>query len=58
MAYQLICPCGRNITSLSDEFVGDVQAHLAAEHPGRNYSADDIMSMAMEVSDKLVTPKS
>lgn len=58
MAYQLICPCGTNITSLNDVFVEDVHAHLAAEHPGRNYSADDIMSMAMEVSDKLVTPKS
>ncbi|MFT3898753.1 MAG: hypothetical protein QM728_00690 [Gordonia sp. (in: high G+C Gram-positive bacteria)] len=58
MAYQLICPCGENITSLNDEFVDDVQAHLSAEHPGRNYSANDIMSMAMEVSDKLVKPKS
>ncbi|QKT05911.1 hypothetical protein HUN08_00905 [Gordonia sp. X0973] len=58
MAYQLICPCGQNITSLSDRFVDDVQAHLAEQHPGRNYSADDIMSMAMEVSDKLVKPTS
>ncbi len=58
MAHQLICPCGQNITALDETFVGDVQAHLAAEHPGRNYSADDIMSMAMEVSDTLVKPQS
>ncbi|GED96398.1 hypothetical protein [Gordonia crocea] len=58
MAHQLICPCGENITSYDDTFVDDVQAHLNAQHPGRNYSADDIMSMAMEVSDKLVKPTS
>lgn len=57
MAYQLICPCGTNITAFDNDFVDEVQAHLAADHPGRNYSADDIMTMAMPVSDKLVRPK-
>lgn len=57
MAYRLTCPCGTHITSYDDDFVADVQAHLTAEHPGRTYTEDEIMTMALPVSDKLVTPK-
>ncbi len=54
MAYNLRCPCGESITALEDDFVPKVQAHLAAEHPGRNYSETEIMMMAMTVPDRAV----
>lgn len=57
MAYNLHCPCGESITELDDNFVDTVQAHLAAEHPGREYSETEIMMMAMSVPDRAVKPK-
>ncbi len=52
MAYSLRCPCGTTITAPDDEFVADVHAHLAAEHPGRSYSEEEIMTFAMPVRDR------
>lgn len=54
MALQLSCPCGTRITAYDDDFVATVQAHLAAEHPDRSYSADEILAFAMPVDDKWV----
>ncbi|WP_222114159.1 hypothetical protein [Gordonia paraffinivorans] len=54
MAYNLRCPCGESITALEDDFVAKVQAHLAAEHPGREYTETEIMLMAMTVPDRAV----
>ncbi|GAB45800.1 hypothetical protein GOTRE_130_00570 [Gordonia terrae NBRC 100016] len=54
MAYNLRCPCGESITALETDFVPAVQAHLAAEHPGRDYSETEIMMMAMTVPDRSV----
>ena len=43
----LVCPCGEAINgSTEDELVERVQAHLAAEHPGHEYSRDQILMMA------------
>lgn len=52
MAYSLRCPCGLTITAPDDEFVGMVQAHLTAEHPGRDYSENEILAFAMPVPDR------
>lgn len=54
MAYQLNCPCGAMIASHDDTFVADVQAHLASQHPGRTYSANEIMMLAQPVPDRVV----
>ncbi|MEZ0579241.1 DUF1059 domain-containing protein [Nocardioides sp. MH1] len=44
----LRCPCDVTIRGEDDdELVEKVQAHLAAEHPGREYSRDEILFMAM-----------
>ena len=52
MAYQLRCPCGLTITAPDDEFVATVQAHLAAEHPGREYDEEQILAFALPVRDR------
>jgi hypothetical protein len=46
------CPCGTTITAPDDSFVATVQAHLAAEHPGREYNADQIMAFALPIPDR------
>ncbi len=44
----LRCPCGEFIRDEDDDgLVEKVQAHLAAEHPGREYSREEILFMAM-----------
>lgn len=50
MALQLTCPCGVRIAAPEDDFVGEVNAHLADEH-GRTYGPDQITVMAMTVPD-------
>jgi hypothetical protein len=44
----LRCPCGTFIREDDeDDLVEKVQEHLAAEHPGREYSREEILFMAM-----------
>ncbi|GAB2987442.1 DUF1059 domain-containing protein [Nocardioides montaniterrae] len=44
----LRCPCAEIIRGDDDdELVEKVQAHLAAEHPGREYTRDEILMLAM-----------
>lgn len=51
MAHQktlMTCPCGERIRGKDeDELVELAQAHLAAEHPGREYDRDQILFMAL-----------
>ncbi len=43
----LRCPCGESIRGVDeDELVENVQAHLATEHPDREYDRDMILFMA------------
>jgi hypothetical protein len=43
----LDCPCGERIIGASeDELVERALAHLAAEHPGRLYTREQILFMA------------
>lgn len=51
MAYYLTCPCGTLIKAPDETFVATVQAHLASEHPGLEYTADQIMTFALPTSD-------
>lgn len=47
MKTRLNCPCGEYITaSNEDELVELVQAHLKAEHEGREYDREAILFMA------------
>jgi len=47
MAKTLRCPCGTVINAADeDELVALTQEHLAAEHPGREYTRDEILFMA------------
>ena len=44
---RLNCPCGEVVTGADeDELVERVQAHLAEQHPGREYDRDAILFMA------------
>ncbi|WP_183094589.1 DUF1059 domain-containing protein [Nocardioides stalactiti] len=44
----LRCPCATTIRGEDDDdLVQKVQEHLAAEHPGREYSREEILFMAM-----------
>jgi len=44
----LRCPCSVTIRGDDDdELVEKAQEHLAAEHPGREYSREEILFMAM-----------
>lgn len=44
----LRCPCAVTLRGDDDDaLVEKVQEHLAAEHPGREYSRDEILMMAM-----------
>ena len=47
MKTRLNCPCGEYIQgSDEDELVDKVMAHLAEEHPGRDYDRETILFMA------------
>ncbi len=44
----LRCPCDVTLRGeTDDELVEKVQEHLALEHPGREYSREEILFMAM-----------
>jgi predicted small metal-binding protein len=44
----LRCPCDMTLRGdTDDELVEKVQEHLAAEHPGREYSREEILFRAM-----------
>lgn len=44
----LRCPCAVTIRGADDdELVEKVREHLAAEHPGREYSREEILFMAI-----------
>ncbi len=44
----LRCPCDTTLRAATDDaLVEKVQEHLAAEHPGRTYSREEILFMAM-----------
>jgi len=47
MKTRLTCPCGEWIEGVDeDDLVAKAQAHLAAEHPGHEYSRDEILFIA------------
>jgi predicted small metal-binding protein len=47
MKTRLNCPCGEYIVGTDeDELVEKVQAHLKAEHEGREYDREAILFMA------------
>ncbi|MBC9733366.1 DUF1059 domain-containing protein [Nocardioides marmotae] len=47
MKTRLTCPCGEVVKGADeDELVEKAQAHLAAEHPGREYEREMILFMA------------
>ncbi len=47
MKTRLNCPCGEYIQgSDEDDLVDKVKAHLAEEHPGRDYDREAILFMA------------
>lgn len=47
MKTRLMCPCSEYIVAEDeDSLVEKVQAHLAAEHPGREYDREMILFMA------------
>ena len=47
MSTNLRCPCGEFIQgSDEDDLVEKTQAHLAENHPGHEYSRDQILFMA------------
>lgn len=44
----LRCPCDLTLRGeTDDDLVEKVQEHLAAEHPGREYSREEILFMAI-----------
>ncbi|MDQ4054079.1 MAG: DUF1059 domain-containing protein [Actinomycetota bacterium] len=48
MKTRLSCPCGTTIVGTDeDDLVARTQEHLAAEHPGRDYSREEILFMAI-----------
>jgi predicted small metal-binding protein len=47
MKTRLTCPCGEHIQGVDeDDLVRKVKDHLAANHPGHEYSRDEILFMA------------
>lgn len=47
MKTQIDCPCGVHISGKDeDELVQKTQDHLRAEHPGHEYSREEILAMA------------
>ncbi|MCW2830661.1 MAG: hypothetical protein JWP31_1353 [Aeromicrobium sp.] len=55
MGKLLTCPCGEPITARDDDFIAKVNAHLEANHGGRSYPDEAIMSMASDYDDALIT---
>jgi predicted small metal-binding protein len=44
---KLICPCGVHIKGKDeDDLVEKAKAHLAEEHPGMEYSREEILAFA------------
>lgn len=47
MKTQLNCPCGEHLTGANeDELVDNVRKHLTENHPGHDYTRDQILFMA------------
>jgi hypothetical protein len=47
MKTQLDCPCGEHIVGADeDDLVEKVNQHLADQHPGHQYTPEQILSMA------------
>ena len=47
MKKNLRCPCGEQIIGTDeDDLVAKVQTHLKENHPGHDYSRDEILFMA------------
>lgn len=47
MKRNLNCPCGEAIRGTDeDDLVAKTQAHLAENHPGHDYSRDEILFIA------------
>ncbi|MEV6320794.1 DUF1059 domain-containing protein [Nocardia sp. NPDC051787] len=47
MKTKLSCPCGEYITGTDeDDLVEKTKAHLAANHPGHDYTRDEILFIA------------
>jgi hypothetical protein len=47
MKRNLTCPCGERITATDeDDLVEKAQRHLAENHPGHEYSRDEILFIA------------
>jgi hypothetical protein len=47
MKRNLNCPCGETIVGTDeDDLVAKTQAHLAENHPGHEYSRDEILFIA------------
>ena len=54
MAYQLNCPCGEMIAAVDEDFIDAVGFHLVSAHPGRSYTENEIMMLAMPIPDRVV----
>ena len=47
MKTKVDCPCGEHIEGANeDDLVEKVKEHLAKEHPGHEYTREQILSMA------------
>lgn len=47
MKRNITCPCGERITGQDeDDLVAKTQQHLKDNHPGHDYSRDEILFMA------------
>jgi predicted small metal-binding protein len=47
MKRNITCPCGEHIAGdTEDDLVEKTQAHLRENHPGHEYSRDEILFMA------------
>lgn len=47
MKLNLDCPCGEHLEGTDeDDLVGKVERHLADQHPGHEYSREQILFMA------------
>jgi hypothetical protein len=51
MMYRLTCPCGTVVAGSDEQFLADVRAHLAAAHPGRSYTDEEILFTAVQLPD-------
>ncbi len=45
---RLVCPCGMIIRGVDeDDLVVKAQQHLAEQHPGREYTREDILAISL-----------